>query len=126
MSGRRRLPALVRWLHTYVSLLAFAAPARAELSLLMFERDGCPYCRQWDREIAPIYGKTPEGQSAPLTRLDIHEPLPDGVTVDRAPQFTPTFVLLEDGVEVGRIEGYPGDAFFWALLDGLIAETERD
>jgi hypothetical protein len=29
-------------------------------------------------------------------------------------------VLVEDAREVGRIEGYPGDGFFWGLLDRLV------
>ena len=32
----------------------------------------------------------------------------------------PTFVMLNDGRETGRIEGYPGDEFFWPLLNELI------
>ena len=34
----------------------------------------------------------------------------------RRVSFTPTFILVQDGVEVGRIEGYPGEDFFWGLL----------
>jgi hypothetical protein len=34
--------------------------------------------------------------------------------------YTPTFVLAENGEELGRIEGYPGDAFFWGLLERLL------
>ncbi len=108
------------------AVLALAAlPAAAGQVLLMFERDGCPYCRQWNAEIAPIYPKSEEGAAAPLTRLDIHAALPEGIVIDRAPQFTPTFVLIRDGREVGRIEGYPGQDFFWGLLDGLLAEATK-
>jgi hypothetical protein len=35
-------------------------------------------------------------------------------------RYTPTFVLVDNGQEVGRIEGYPGDAFFWGLLERLL------
>ena len=112
---------------TLLTLCLFLpAPASAELALLMLDREGCPYCRQWDREVGQIYEKTPEGQQAPLMRFDIHAPLPDTVTIAQPPQFTPTFILLQDGDEVGRIVGYPGDAFFWGLLGGLIAETKHD
>ena len=105
---------------------AFAKPARAELSLLMIEQKGCVYCARWDREIAPIYEKTDEGRTAPLRRTDLHDPLPDDVTVERRATFTPTFVLLDDGAEVGRIEGYPGEDFFWPLLAALIESAEPD
>ena len=32
------------------------------------------------------------------------------------PVFTPTFILLQNGVEVDRIEGYASEDFFWGLL----------
>lgn len=102
-------------------ILTFAtAPARAELSLLMFEEVGCMWCARWNAEVSPEYPITPEGLAAPLRRLDIHDPLPEGLTLTSRPRFTPTFVLIQDGAELGRIEGYPGEDFFWGLLGRLI------
>lgn len=117
--ARSRLATMVAAL---VMLWTMAAAATAaQFQLLMFERDGCSYCRQWNEEIGPAYPKTAEGRAAPLRRLDIKAPLPSGVTLTgRPPAFTPTFVLLSEGREVGRIEGYAGDEFFWVLLDGLL------
>lgn len=101
-----------------------AVAAEPPYQLLMFERDGCPYCRQWNEEIGPAYPKTAEGQAAPLQRLDIYDPLPDGVTLTgRKPTFTPTFVLISDGTEVGRIEGYAGNEFFWVMLDNMLSKA---
>ena len=97
-----------------------ARPAVAELSLLMVEQMGCVYCERWDREIAPAYPLTDEGAAAPLRRIDLRDPVPEDVSLERRAAFTPTFVLLDDGVEVGRIEGYPGEDFFWPLLAALI------
>ncbi|MEZ5911445.1 MAG: hypothetical protein R3D84_03765 [Paracoccaceae bacterium] len=108
----------------FAAAIVAAGPALAELRLMMVEQDGCGYCAQWDRVIAPIYPKTPEGRIAPLMRVDLHAPLPDGVTIDAPAVFTPTFVLLDDGTEVGRIEGYPGEDFFWGLLAQMI-ETAK-
>jgi len=34
--------------------------------------------------------------------------------------FTPTFVLIDNGNEVARMRGYPGDQFFWFLLDEMM------
>jgi hypothetical protein len=99
-------------------------PALAQLQLLMFEQPGCSYCAQWTRQIGPIYPKTTEGKSAPLQQIDIHSPLPAGISLRSSPVFTPTFVLLQDGAEVGRIEGYPGQDFFWGLLGQMIAKTQ--
>ncbi|WP_425603323.1 thioredoxin family protein [Ruixingdingia sedimenti] len=90
----------------------------------MFEQPGCIYCARWNAEIAPEYPLTDEGRAAPLRRLQLRAPLPEGLTLDRPATFTPTFVLVADGAETGRIEGYPGEDFFWPLLSALIREAE--
>jgi hypothetical protein len=92
----------------------------ADTSLLMAEGPGCIWCARWNAEIGPIYPKTGEGAAAPLRRVDITAPKPDDITLARAVHFTPTFILLVDGTEVSRIEGYPGEDFFWALLQQML------
>lgn len=91
--------------------------AESQFRLLMVEQVGCVYCRMWEHDLGPIYPKTPEGQIAPLERTDLHKPFPADVTITGGkPVFTPTFILLRDGIEVGRIEGYASEDFFWGLL----------
>jgi len=91
--------------------------------LVMFESKICEWCDAWHAEIGPIYPKTDEGKRAPLRMVDIHEARPDDLTDIEGVRFTPTFVLLDEhGQEVGRINGYPGDDFFWGLLGELIAK----
>ena len=101
---------------------ASAAAAHAELVLAMFERAGCTYCYMWHQEIGPIYPKTEEGRIAPLRRIDLQGKLPADIVLRSKPQFTPTFVLLRDGVEVDRLEGYPGEDFFWGLIGRMLRE----
>lgn len=98
------------------------AGAAVAAELLMVEEDGCIWCKTWNTEIAPIYPKTPEGRFAPLRRVDIHASLPAGLTLAARPVFTPTFILVENGKELARIEGYPGDDFFWALLEQMLLD----
>lgn len=106
--------------------LAFAAgmflasPVASEPVLLMAEADGCHYCAQWHQEIGHIYPKTPEGRRAPLQTYDLHRETPD-VVLEQEVRFTPTFVLVSEGQEVGRVEGYPGEDLFWGLL-GMLFE----
>jgi len=90
--------------------------------LVMFEQAGCHWCAQWNAEIGPIYPKTAAGQLAPLRRVDIHAAIPDDLKDITVERFTPTFVLVENGTEIGRIRGYPGDEFFWFLIDDLVAQ----
>ena len=106
-----------------LAILLAASPAMAELRLLMVEQEGCVYCAEWDRVIAPIYPKTPEGQAAPLERVHIRGPYPADAELGPRPIFTPTFILIADGQEAGRIDGYPGEDFFWGLLGRMLEET---
>ena len=59
--------------------------------------------------------------SAPLRRVDIHATRPRDLEAIGGVVYTPTFVLFDGCREVGRIVGYPGEDFFWGLLDGLLA-----
>ncbi|WP_200943277.1 thioredoxin family protein [Methylobacterium sp. Leaf123] len=96
-------------------------PATAEAAeMLLFERPGCPWCRAWDAAIGPIYPRSEVGRRAPLRRIDLAADLPPGLTLKRPIRYTPTFVLVEDGHEVGRIEGYPGEDFFWGRAERLL------
>jgi len=85
----------------------------------MYRRQGCPWCLAWDRDIGPIYGKSDIGQRAPLHTVDLDRERPP-ISLKTRVIYTPTFVLVEQGREVGRIEGYPGDANFWGLLEQLM------
>jgi hypothetical protein len=85
----------------------------------MYRRVGCPWCAAWDREVGPIYGKTDIGRRFPLRMIELGTEQPQLVL--RSPIiYTPTFVLVEQNRELGRIEGYPGEAFFWQLLERLV------
>lgn len=103
-------------------MASFVTPqaANAELALLMFEELGCVWCAQWNTDVGGEYPITPEGRAAPLVRMDLHAPLDDALSLTSRPRFSPTFILVDDGVEIGRIEGYPGEDFFWGLLGRLL------
>ena len=100
---------------------SFAAPAAAA-ELVMFRRAGCPYCAAFDRAIGPIYPKTDIGKRLPMRQVDLDRGLDGKVTLVSPVRFTPTFVLVESGRELGRLEGYPGEDFFWSLLERLLLQ----
>lgn len=97
--------------------------ARADLQLVMMEEAGCIWCARWNAEVAPEYPITPEGLAAPLRRIDINQPVPEDLALNGRAIYTPTFILVSDGVEIGRIEGYPGEDFFWGLLGRLLEDA---
>lgn len=112
----------IKAMQVFALSLALFGPAKAETILIMFEAQGCPYCDLWKEQIGPIYPKTEDGQRAPLLMLDINDPLPEGVSIDTPAIYTPTFVLIDDGQEVTRLTGYPGENFFWGLLERMISK----
>jgi hypothetical protein len=90
--------------------------------LVMFRREGCPYCHAWDRAVGPIYGKSEVGAAVPLRMVDLDRDDPPDINLRLPIRYTPTFVLVEHGREIGRIEGYPGEDFFWGLLDKMVRD----
>lgn len=104
----------------FMAAALLSAPLAAA-ELVMVEARGCVWCQRWNAEIAPAYPKTDEGRFAPLRRIDSGE-LPGDLEPARAVRFTPTFLIVEDGRELARIEGYPGEEFFWPVLARLLQE----
>lgn len=106
-----------------ISVFAALPNARAA-ELIVFEQAGCVWCETFDREIAPIYPKTVEGQRAPLRRVNIDHTLPSDLAFLETELLAPVFVLVEKGQEIGRIRGYPGEDHFWGLLGALIRKLD--
>lgn len=130
MSFLRETGRSVRRLFLALGLVWAASPALADEVLadevlLMVEQAGCYWCEAWDTEIGVVYGITDEGKRAPLRRVDMFDPMPEDITIRSKARFTPTFILLRGGVEVGRIEGYPGEDFFWPMLDQLLKTSAQ-
>ena len=84
------------------------------------EQAGCSWCKRWHEEIGVIYNKTHEGKKAPLRIVNIHEEWPEDLSNIRIERFTPTFVVIDSGIEIGRLRGYTGDEFFWFLLGEIL------
>ncbi len=96
-------------------IVAAVLPARAS-ELIMFEQAGCTYCQRWDRDVGALYDKTAEAGRLPLRRLHLRDQKNAGITLAAPVRFTPTFVIVDNGQEVGRITGYINDDAFWGLL----------
>lgn len=104
--------------------LAWPAAGASAAELVMLEQPGCAWCARFNAEIAPTWPKTEEGKRAPLRRVDITEPWPADLQQVQKERFTPTFILMDGGREVGRLRGYVGDEFFWYRIGELLALLE--
>lgn len=89
-------------------------------TLIMVDDPACQYCRRWNKEVGGGYGRTAEGRAAPLKRVARDSK----ALADFAPVvYTPTFILVRDGRQVGRITGYPGQFYFWEELSQLMSSA---
>ncbi len=128
------VPPLVRLIAHVLALVLLVGVARAQQPplpseidvatapavLIMIGDPGCPYCARWEREIAPGYEASEDGRLAPLVRRFRHAP--DIAFIEHV-VFSPTFVILVRGREVGRIVGYAGADLFWMQLAALIEDA---
>lgn len=94
--------------------------------LIMLEQAGCEWCLEWDKNIGVIYDKTEVGKKSHLRRIQIYAPLPNDLKFLTGLVFTPTFILVDNGVEIGRIIGYPGEHFFWGMLQDLVDKLPEE
>ena len=110
---------MIRALAIAAALMLFALaslPAGAA-ELVMFDRKGCPWCAKWHAEIGVEgYARSPEARTAPLRVYLVGTPMPADIKQLKPIIGTPTFVLMDNGVEVDRFEGYPGKAVFYGRL----------
>jgi hypothetical protein len=105
--------------HAAVATAIVTASSAWSAELVMISRHGCHWCQKWEEEIGKVYPNTDEAKRAPLQRFDINA-LPENISFTSRPVYTPTFILIHEGQELGRIEGYPGEDFFWPMFGQLL------
>lgn len=96
------------------------APTGTEL--IAFEAPGCRYCPLFRRDVAPSYAATRAGKSAPLRFVDVNDSAASALKLARPITMVPTVVLIRDGVEIGRIDGYVGRESMHRLLNAVLPQ----
>ena len=91
----------------------------------MVEQEICPFCKLFNTEVGDEYNNSEEGQRAPLRRVDLKDDWPEDLKGIKYDHLTPSFILVEDGKELGRLRGYPGRDEFWHLLRRLLEKTNK-
>jgi thioredoxin-related protein len=96
-----------------------AAPSQPA-ELVMVELKSCVYCAKFNREMASAYQNSETGRSIPLRRINPRKWPTDLAAVKKTP-YTPVFILVDEGREIGRFAGYSGSAQFKSKLNQLLA-----
>lgn len=93
---------------------------RMRAALVMVSDPGCSFCMRWQPEVKIPYNRSAEGAFAPLIERLRNDP---GVRRFKGIVYSPTFLVLSNGEEVGRIVGYQGPDLFWMELEPLMAKA---
>ncbi|MGE0745695.1 MAG: thioredoxin family protein [Rhodospirillales bacterium] len=96
------------------------AGAAAAAELVVFSQKGCVYCAAWERDVGRIFDRTDEARLVGLRRVDMDAPRPADLAAVAPVRVSPTFVVVEDGREIGRILGYRDQDQFWGLLHPIL------
>ena len=97
-----------------------AADSRGQL--VMITSSHCPWCEAFEDDVGKGYDLTEEALIYPLRRHDFYKAMPDDLAHLTPATMTPTFIVVRDGAEVGRIIGYPGAELFWWRISEFTAQ----
>ena len=100
--------------------VAKAADSRGQL--VMITSSHCPWCEAFEDDVGKGYDRTEEALGYPLRRHDFYQKMPDDLAHLTPATMTPTFIVIRDGVEIGRIVGYPGAELFWWRISEFTAQ----
>ena len=115
----------VNLIKVFTLALTFAATlqtAAADSRLIMVTSHHCPSCQAWELDVGGVYDKSPYATTLPLTRVEIGSKMPGGVTLQRPVVGTPTFLIIHNGQEIGRQNGYDDAEMFWWWLSEYAAK----
>ena len=107
-----------------LALTVAASPQNvaADSRLIMVTSDYCPFCQAWELDVGKVYDKSPYATTLPLTRVEIGSKMPGSVTFQKPVVGTPTFLIIRDGQEIGRQNGYIDAEMFWWWLSEYTAK----
>ncbi|MAB26477.1 MAG: hypothetical protein CL580_02295 [Alteromonadaceae bacterium] len=105
--------------------------ARSDSPVLIYiYTSECYACRQFDREVGPIYSKTDESLTLPLERVLIDDWQANRHQLVECASAevigTPTFLQIRNCQELDRITGYSDAELFWLGHRRMINRIESD
>jgi hypothetical protein len=102
-------------------LLVILPSVTHSAELILVEQGGCYSCVKFNQEQGDVF-ELWFGSELPLRRVDIHGRWPYRSAGVRRPMGTPTFIVVEEGKEIGRFAGYGDDQIFWKRLQAVLAK----
>lgn len=95
------------------------APA-TNLQLVVLEVEGCIYCDVFRQRLLPAYNASKQGKRAPVRFVDINDPALGDLGLTQPVGMVPTFIMMENNQEIGRIPGLMGREDFFRAVDFML------
>lgn len=128
-------PAVLTFLFVFLGLLALDQKSRAAgdlvaqpkpnaVELVVFEHQDCTYCRAFRSDTLPLYRSNGQDVRAPVRFVRVEHSDTSTLNLNGRIEMVPTFVLMQNGRELGRIEGYWAPDNFFKMLSHLMLRAE--
>lgn len=98
-------------------------PHYGNLQLVVMEAEGCIYCTLFRRDVLPSYQVSERGKDMPVRFLDVNDVPKTGIELHSPIDILPTFVIIKDNRELGRIPGYVGPEDFFHSINYLLSSS---
>ena len=93
----------------------------SNIELVVMEAPGCIYCTVFRRDVLPAYQASERAKDVPIRFLDVNDAAVNALGLDEPVNIVPTFVVLKDNREVGRVPGYVGPEAFFHTINYLMS-----
>ena len=84
--------------------------------LVMFSSPLCTHCVHFEQNVAPGYKDHALSKIAPLSSVNMDEQGTGIYHLKEPIEVLPTFVIIKNGKEVGRLAGYPEQTYFLTFI----------
>lgn len=101
-----------------------AVPVISPLQLYVIEAPGCTYCGVFRDDIAPAYVTSERGKELPLNYLDINDLPGTKLTLAAPVDIVPTFVVVKNNTEVGRVSGFVSAEDFYQSVKYILGTAK--
>ena len=93
--------------------------------VIVFEIGGCKYCTAFRDNLGARYLASTTNRAAPMRFVDVGKLDPQAFQLRADINTVPTIVVLQDGREVDRVEGYPLPELLFGMVKARVG-SESD
>ncbi len=103
--------------------LETSALPTGEFQLVVMEADGCIYCGLFRRDVLPAYETSEQGRQMPVRFIDVNDVDKSALDLNSPVEIVPTFIVVKERKEIGRISGYMGPENFYHSINYLLSSA---